>query len=56
MKPVNDLNIQVPYASSASSYVTSLSLNREEREVSVSDSSVVVNIISKSITTIVVEE
>ncbi len=54
--PVNDLNIKVPSASSASSYVTSLSLNREEKEVSLSDSSVVVNIISKSITTIVVEE
>lgn len=52
----NDLNIVVPSASSVAAYETSLSFNREEKEVSLTDSSVVLNIIPKSITTIIIEE
>lgn len=53
---VNNLNFEVPAISAASAYETSLSVNRAEKEVTISDGKVVVNISPKSITTIVVEE
>jgi O-glycosyl hydrolase len=52
---VNNINFEVPSVSSASAYETSLILNREEKEVNLSDGKVVLNISPKSITTIVVE-
>jgi glucuronoarabinoxylan endo-1,4-beta-xylanase len=53
---VNNLNFEVPAVSAAYAYETSLSVNRAEKEVTIPDGKVVVNISPKSITTIVVEE
>jgi O-glycosyl hydrolase len=51
---VNNINFEVPSASSASAYETSLNINRKGKEVNLSDGKVVLNISPKSITTIVV--
>jgi glucuronoarabinoxylan endo-1,4-beta-xylanase len=53
---VSNLNIEVPSVSSASAYETLLDKNREEKAVILSDSTVVLHISPKSITTIVVEK
>jgi len=53
---VNNINFEVPSVSSASAYETSVDLNREEKEVNLSDGKLVLKISPKSITTIVVEK
>jgi glucuronoarabinoxylan endo-1,4-beta-xylanase len=53
---VSNVNLEVPYVSSASAYETSLTLDRKNKEVNLSDGKVVLNISPKSITTIVVEK
>ncbi len=53
---VNNINLDVPGALSAAAYETSVDLNREEIEVNINDGKAVLNISSKSITTIVIEK
>ena len=53
---VNAVTIEVPSLTSVSAYETSVSLNREERNVNLIDGKVVLDISPKSITTVVVEE
>jgi glucuronoarabinoxylan endo-1,4-beta-xylanase len=53
---VNNVNFEVPSMFSASSYLTSVNLNRVKEDVILTDGKVVLNISPKSITTIVVEK
>ncbi len=53
---VNAVNFEVPSVTSVSAYETSVDLNREEKEVNLTNGKVVLDISPKSIATVVVEK